>query len=145
MLCKWKIVGSHFSVPVGLTFFSAPRKRFAVCKSHVSRIRLGVSDVHSWGLLTQINPGAQKFHSVVGVPEQKIYPPWSTTEYWRLLYGIVKDVCWMCLWDKCRETVCYKGRSCGRGEEREWELRVNSVIWRSGRFLEKIICCKLFF
>lgn len=49
--------------------------------------------MHSWGLLTQINLGAQKFHSVVGVPEQKIYPPWSTTEYWRLLYGIVKDVC----------------------------------------------------
>lgn len=68
---KWKIVESHFSVPVGLTFFSAPRKRFSVCKSHVSRIRLGVSDVHSWGLLTQINPGAQKFDCVVARPEQK--------------------------------------------------------------------------
>lgn len=41
--------------------------------------------------------------------------------------------------------MCYKGRSCGQGEEREWELRVNSVIWRSGRFLEKILCCLLFF
>lgn len=53
-----------------LTFFSAPRKRFSVHKSHVSRIRLAVSDVHSWGLLTQINPGAEKFDCVVR-PEQK--------------------------------------------------------------------------
>lgn len=68
---EWKIGESHFSVPVGLTFFSAPRKRFSVCKSHVSRIRLGASDVHSWGLLTQINPEAQKFHCEVARQEQK--------------------------------------------------------------------------
>lgn len=32
---------------------------------------LGVSDVHSRGLLTQINPGAQRFDCVVAVPGQK--------------------------------------------------------------------------
>lgn len=92
------MVESHFSVPVGLTFFSAPRKRFSVSKSHVSRIRLGVSDVHSWGFLTQINPGAQKFDGVVVVPEEKnIFAPRSTTEYRRFLFSIVKELCQMYL------------------------------------------------
>lgn len=50
MQLKRKVVERHFSVPAGLTFFSVSRKRFAVCKSHVSRIKsvrcafLGPSD-----------------------------------------------------------------------------------------------------
>lgn len=136
MLYKWKIVESHFSVPMGLTFFSAPRKRSAVCKSHVSRIRLGVSDMHSWGLLTQINPGVQKFDHVVVEPEQKYTHHGLPLNirgfyiaYWR---GGVLDVSYKInFW----ETVCYKDRCCGQGQEKELEFRVNSLIWRSGRFV----------
>lgn len=34
--------------------------------------------------------------------------------------------------------MCCKARSCGQGQERELELGVNSLIWRSERLLGKM-------
>lgn len=95
---------------------------------------LGVSDVHSWGLLTQINTGAQKFDRVVAVPEQKhthqglpLNIGGFYTAYWRegveYIYGLNA------------ETVGYKDRHCGQGQERELQFRVNSPICRPGRYV----------